>query len=268
FLEATAGGRAAAHGPRRARVGRDEPPTRQQLARDGERVGGQDDRPTRGRRVGGRPPAPVRSERPGRQRRPPRRSSVSDLDASTPMSARLTPPCVRKRRCPSRCRLRGVLEPDARRSPAGRDGSPARRRPGDARRPPPECRVSHPDGAAGRHAVLVDPATSQLIGTVVSVTAVVLSLLGLAFQVRPQTRALRAQNYDQALGRLAAVQARLSESERLASVFARGAVDTSLLTVEERIQFTWTFYEIFGAMEFMYDQLREGALPPHVWDRW
>lgn len=116
--------------------------------------------------------------------------------------------------------------------------------------------------------MLVDPATSQLIGTVVSVTAVVLSLLGLAFHVRQQTRALRAQNYAQALGRLAAVQARLSESERLASVFARGAVDTSLLTVEERIQFTWTFYEIFGAMEFMYDQLREGALPPHVWDRW
>ncbi len=114
----------------------------------------------------------------------------------------------------------------------------------------------------------MDSSTTQLIGTAVSVLAVTLSLLGLAFQVRQQTRTLRAQNYAQALARLAAVQARLSESERLANVFARGAMDTRLLTVEERIQFTWTFYEIFGAIEFMYDQMRSGALPSHVWERW
>lgn len=117
-------------------------------------------------------------------------------------------------------------------------------------------------------ACAVDSSTTQFIGTAVSVVAVTLSLLGLAFQVRQQTRTLRAQNYAQALDRLAAVQARLSESERLAGIFARGAMDTRLLTIEERIQFTWTFYEIFGAIEFMYDQMRAGALPSHVWERW
>lgn len=114
----------------------------------------------------------------------------------------------------------------------------------------------------------MDASTTQLIGTFVSVAAVTLSLLGLAFQVRQQTRTLRSQNYAQALARLAVVQARLSESQAMANVFARGVIDVKLLTVEERIQFNWTFYEIFGAFEFMYDQMLDHALPPHVWERW
>lgn len=110
--------------------------------------------------------------------------------------------------------------------------------------------------------------TLQIIGTTISVLAVVLSLLNLAFRVRQQTRALRSQNYAHALGRLAAVQARLSGDAKLAELFARGVRDTGMLTSEERIQFTWAFYEIFGAFEFMYDQVRAGALPSEVWSRW
>jgi hypothetical protein len=108
----------------------------------------------------------------------------------------------------------------------------------------------------------------QALGAAVSVVAVTLSLLNLAFQMRQQTRTLRSQNYAHALGRLAAVQARLSGDAAMANLFARGARDPSALTVEERIQFTWTFYEIFGAFEFMHDQSRGGALPRSVWDRW
>jgi hypothetical protein len=108
----------------------------------------------------------------------------------------------------------------------------------------------------------------QVIGIGVSVLAVTLSLLNLAFQVRQQTRALRSQNYAHALGRLAAVQARLSSDPRLANLLARGVREPAGLTVEERIQFTWTFYEIFGAFEFIYDQSRANALPSAVWSRW
>lgn len=108
----------------------------------------------------------------------------------------------------------------------------------------------------------------QIIGTAVSVLAVTLSLLNLAFQMRQQTKALRSQNYAHALGRLAAVQARLSGDADLADLFARGVRDTSRLTLPERIQFTWAFYEIFGSFEFMYDQARAGALPGEVWKRW
>lgn len=111
-------------------------------------------------------------------------------------------------------------------------------------------------------------ATLQALGVAVSVVAVTLSLLNLAFQVRQQTRTLRSQNYAHALGRLAAVQARLSGDAALANLFARGTRDPTALSVEERIQFTWTFYEIFGAFEFMHDQSRGGALPRSVWQRW
>jgi hypothetical protein len=112
------------------------------------------------------------------------------------------------------------------------------------------------------------PSLLQTVGTWVSVLAVTLSLLNLAFQVRQQTRTLRSQNYAHALGRLAAVQARLSGDSALADLFARGVRDPTVLTVQERIQFTWTFYEIFGAFEFIYDQARAGALPTAVWSRW
>lgn len=108
----------------------------------------------------------------------------------------------------------------------------------------------------------------QVVGITISVLAVTLSLLSLAFQVRQQTRALRSQNYAHALGRLAAVQARLSADATLANLLARGVRDPASLTVEERIQFTWTFYEIFGAFEFIYDQSRDAALPREVWSRW
>ena len=55
---------------------------------------------------------------------------------------------------------------------------------------------------------------------------------------------------------------------KLAKLFARGVRDPAAHSVEERIQFTWTFYEIFGAFAFMYDQSRGGALPRTLLSRW
>jgi len=34
------------------------------------------------------------------------------------------------------------------------------------------------------------------------------------------------------------------------------------------VQFTWTFYEMFGAFEFMFHQATSNELPPEVWERW
>lgn len=96
----------------------------------------------------------------------------------------------------------------------------------------------------------------------------VLSLVYVALQVRQNTRALRTENYARALDRVAAIQARLSGDPQLTSVFNRGARDPAALTTEERIQFSWTFYEMFGAFEFMFHQSRMGALPTEVWQRW
>lgn len=106
------------------------------------------------------------------------------------------------------------------------------------------------------------------LGQLISALAVVVSLVYLAFQVRQNTRSLRADTYARALDRVAAMQARLSGDSDLTSVITRGVRDTSALSPEERIQFTWAFYEMFGAFEFMYHQSQAGALPGEVWGRW
>jgi len=114
----------------------------------------------------------------------------------------------------------------------------------------------------------MNPELLKSLGTYVSVLAVVISIAALTFQIRAHTRSLRAQNYGKALDRLAAVQSRLGADTAAASLFNRGVRDARSLTYVEKTQFAWMFYEIFGSFEFMFDEARRGALPPHVWDRW
>ena len=106
------------------------------------------------------------------------------------------------------------------------------------------------------------------LGELVSAIAVVVSLAYLAYQVRQNTQSLRTENYARALERVAAIQARLSSDAGFAAVFTRGTIDPASLSSEERVQFAWVFYEMFGAFEFMFHQAETGALPPEVWDRW
>ena len=108
----------------------------------------------------------------------------------------------------------------------------------------------------------------EMIGTYVSVLAVVISIVALAFQVRQHTRSLSSQNYGTALDRLAAVQSRLGSDPVANGVFNRGVRDARALTPDEKTQFVWILYEMFGAFEFMFDEAERGALPTHVWDRW
>lgn len=90
----------------------------------------------------------------------------------------------------------------------------------------------------------------------------------LALQVRQNTHSLRTENYSRALDRVASIQSTLSRDTELARLVARGAADVSRLTPTERIQFTWAFYEVFGAFEFMFEAAKSRALPPEVWQRW
>jgi hypothetical protein len=106
------------------------------------------------------------------------------------------------------------------------------------------------------------------LGEFVSAVVVVLSLVYLARQVRHNTESLRTENYARALERVAVLQSRLSTDASLATVFARGVIGPAALSVEERIQFTWAFYEMFGAFEFMFHQAESGALSGEVWSRW
>ena len=110
--------------------------------------------------------------------------------------------------------------------------------------------------------------TLGYLGEFVGGIAVIVSLVYLARQVHQNTKSLRTESYARALERVAAIQSRLSSDSAMAHVLARGAFDPAALTVEERIQLSWTCYEMFGAFEFIFHQAKSGALADEVWARW
>lgn len=106
------------------------------------------------------------------------------------------------------------------------------------------------------------------IGEVIGAVVVVLSLVYLAIQVRQSTQAQRTENYARALERLAAMQSVLGQDDEISLVFSKGVVDSSKLTPQERVRFTWSLYEAFGAFEFMFHASKTDAIVEEVWSRW
>jgi len=106
------------------------------------------------------------------------------------------------------------------------------------------------------------------LGEFLGGVGVVISLVYVALQVRQNTESLRTENYARALDRVAAMQSELSRNGELAQLFSRGVSDLSNLPLQQRIQVTWSLYELFGALEFMYHASRSRALPDEVWNRW
>ena len=106
------------------------------------------------------------------------------------------------------------------------------------------------------------------LGEIVGAIAVVVSLLYLAVQVRQNTRAQRLENASRILDRTASMQGALSRDPAMSVLFSKGVSDTSKLTPQERIQFTWAMYEFFGALEFMFIAAKENSIPEEIWQRW
>lgn len=106
------------------------------------------------------------------------------------------------------------------------------------------------------------------IGEFVGGVFVVVSLAYVAYQVRQNSRFLRAENYARVLDRMSTLQSRISMDPELNHLFTVGAEHPERLSPADRVRFAWALYEMFGAAEFMYHQSREKALPPAVWARW
>jgi hypothetical protein len=106
------------------------------------------------------------------------------------------------------------------------------------------------------------------IGEIIGAITVVLSLIYLAIQIRQSTQAQRTENYSRALDRLAAMQSSLSQDDQFSLIFSKGVLDTTKLTPQERLRFTWSLYEAFGAFEFMFHASKTDAIPEEVWRRW
>ena len=106
------------------------------------------------------------------------------------------------------------------------------------------------------------------LGEFVSAIAVVISLIYLALQVRHNTRSVRTENYARALERVSSMQSRLSQDGDFCALFNRALSDPFGLSPDERIQFTWCLYEMFGGQEFLFHQSQDGTIPEEVWERW
>jgi hypothetical protein len=106
------------------------------------------------------------------------------------------------------------------------------------------------------------------LGEFISGLVVIVSLAYLAVQVRQNTQSLRTENYARALDRISAMQSQFSRDAQFTALFSRGLVDPSTLKPQERIQFTWAAFEMFGAFEFMFHQSHARAIPDEVWERW
>jgi hypothetical protein len=106
------------------------------------------------------------------------------------------------------------------------------------------------------------------IGEIIGAIVVILSLVYVAIQVRQNTEAQRTENYARALERVAAIQSTLSQDSEISLIFSKGVVDTSKLTPQEKVRFTWSLYETFGAFEFMFLASKTGSIVEEVWSRW
>ena len=106
------------------------------------------------------------------------------------------------------------------------------------------------------------------LGEIIGAIAVVVSLIYLAVQVRQNTKAQQTENFSRALDRVASIQATLSQDPETSMIFSKGVTDPRSLTSRERMQFTWTMYELFGAFEFMYFASQSKAMPEEIWERW
>ena len=115
---------------------------------------------------------------------------------------------------------------------------------------------------------MTDLQTLANIGEIIGAVTVVLSLIYLAVQIRQSTQAQRTENYSRALDRLAAMQSSMSQDDEFSLMISIGAVDTKKLTPEERVRFTWSMYEAFGAFEFMFRASKTDAISEEVWRRW
>ena len=106
------------------------------------------------------------------------------------------------------------------------------------------------------------------LGEIVGAVAVVVSLVYLAVQVRQNTQSQRTENYARALDRLASMQSLLSQDDELSRLFAKGVEDVHSLNPRQKIQFTWSMYEAFGAFEFLFHAAQDRSIPEEVWERW
>lgn len=103
------------------------------------------------------------------------------------------------------------------------------------------------------------------LGEFVGSIAVVLSLLYLAFQIRQNTKSVRASTHHGMVESSNALAFRLSDADA-ARIILKGGRANDDLTPEEKFRFSMLMRASFGFYEEAYHQFWEGLLERDVWE--
>lgn len=111
------------------------------------------------------------------------------------------------------------------------------------------------------------------VGEMIGATAVVVSLVYLAVQIRQNTRQVQEQTRSHHLASLSSVgqgflefRASISRNQQTASVWVRGNEDLSSLPKEERQQFDYLAVEFFWSLAMMWLYVQQGVFESDLFD--
>ena len=111
------------------------------------------------------------------------------------------------------------------------------------------------------------------VGELIGATAVVVSLIYLAVQIRQNTQQVQEQTRSHHLASLSAVgqgflefRASISRNQQTASVWVRGNEDLSSLASEERQQFDYLAVEFFWSLAMMWLYVQQGVFESDLFD--
>lgn len=104
------------------------------------------------------------------------------------------------------------------------------------------------------------------IGEFVGAIAVVLSLVYLAYQIRQNTRSVRASTHHTSARAAYETQNLFAESEAVARIFRTGAREPNKLTGDERVRFDAIMRTFFIWYEDTYFHYRNSMIDREVWE--
>jgi hypothetical protein len=104
------------------------------------------------------------------------------------------------------------------------------------------------------------------IGEFVAAVAVVISLIYLAFQIRQNTRSVRASTHHATAHAAYGTQHLIAESEAVARILRTGGREPQKLTGEERVRFDAIMRSFFMWYEDTYFQYRNSMIGRDVWE--
>ena len=107
------------------------------------------------------------------------------------------------------------------------------------------------------------------IAEIVGASAVVFTLIYLAYQVRNNTRMAQRASTAEAVSAIMAFNDSLVDNPKVGELFQRGVnLGLENLTDEERVPFTIVMFNLFKTCEHLHYQHAVGAMDPDVWEGW